>query len=383
LTALLRAPRPIRSMLSHVDLLRDLGPLAGRRYWRFRNGAVNEALGALDDQLYRRIWEDAAAALEAHVRHIGGRFWEISRGPRTTRVWRQEVMLDHPITARLALDKTLVRRLLQAAEVPVPDAVECPVHHTRVAEDFVKASGVPCVVKPAGGSSGDGVTCSVATVSDLRRAALRAAAFNDNLLVERQAVGEEYRLLLLDGRLLGIVRRGRPQVVGDGVSSIAELIETENRRRLDGPADGSTHLLRTDLDCVFALRAQNRTLRTVPTRAERVVVKTAVNQNCAREQDTITTVAPALVEGAARAAAAVGVRLAGVDVIITDPGASLAAAGGVVLEVNANPGLHHHYLVADPAGAVPVAVPILATLLAEQHGIARDSSHGQVAESVR
>lgn len=383
MTALHRAPGPIRRLLPQVDLLRDLGPWHALHYWRSRFSAVYEALAELHGQLYLRIWEEAAAALDAHVRHVGDGFLEISRGPRTTRVWRYEVMLDHPVTARLALDKPLVRRLLQAAELPVPDAVECPVHDTRAAVDFVKASGVPCVVKPASGNAGNGVTCSVATVSDLRRAALRAAAFSDNLLVERQAAGEDYRLLLLDGRLLGIVRRGRPQVVGDGVSSIAELIETENRRRLDGPAYGSTSLLRTDLDCIFTLRAQNRTLRTVPIQGERVVVKTAVNQNCAREQDTITTVAPALVEEAARAAATVGLRLAGVDVVITDPGASLAAAGGVVLEVNANPGLHYHYLVADPAGAVPVAVPILATLLAEQHGIARDSSHGQVAESVR
>ncbi len=383
LTALHRAPRPIRRLLPHIDLLRDLGPRQGLRYWQSLYGAVNQELGALGDQLYRRVWEDAAAAVEARVRHVGDGFLEISRGPRTTWVWRQEVMLDHPVTARLVMDKPLVRRLLQAAELPVPDAVECPVHDTRAAEAFVKAGGVPCVVKPASGNAGNGVTCLVSTVSDLRRAALRAAAFNDNLLVERQTAGEDYRLLLLDGHLLGIVRRGRPQVVGDGVSSIAELIDTENRRRLDGPADGSTFLLLTDLDCVFTLRAQNRTLRTVPIQGERVVVKTAVNQNCAREQDTITTVAPALVEGAARAAAAVGLRLAGVDVVLTDPGASLAAAGGVVLEVNANPGLHHHYLVADPAGAIAVAVPILATLLAEPHGIARDSNHGQVAESVR
>jgi len=377
----LPGPRPIRRLLSQVDLLRDLGPRQGLHYWHSRSSVTDETVMVLSHRLYRRIWEEAAAEVKADVRQVGAGFLEISRGSRTTFVWLQEVMLDHPVTARLALDKPLVRCLLQAADLPVPDALKCSARDTRAAADFVEAGGTPCVVKPANGSGGIGVTCSVATVSDLRRATLRAAAFDDTLLIERQAAGEDYRLLLLDGRLLGVVRRGKPQVIGDGISSIAELIEAENRRRLSGPADGSTFFLRPDLDCMFTLRGQNLKLRTVPTLGERIVVKTAVNQNSARDQDTVTAVAPELVEEAARAAAAVGLRLAGVDIVTSDPGSSLAAAGGVVLEVNANPGLHYHYLVADLASAVPVAIPILATLLAERNRMAHPSKRRQALES--
>jgi D-alanine-D-alanine ligase-like ATP-grasp enzyme len=57
------------------------------------------------------------------------------------------------------------------------------------------------------------------------------------------------------------------------------------------------------------------------------------------------------------------VRLAGVDLITTDLTASLHATGGVIIEVNGGPGLHHHYHVADRAGATRVAIPILRRLL--------------------
>jgi D-alanine-D-alanine ligase-like ATP-grasp enzyme len=72
---------------------------------------------------------------------------------------------------------------------------------------------------------------------------------------------------------------------------------------------------------------------------------------------------PELIAEARSAQNAVGLRLSGVDVITTDPTRPLADTGGVITEVNGTPGLHHHYLVADPEGATRVAIPILERLL--------------------
>jgi cyanophycin synthetase len=74
-------------------------------------------------------------------------------------------------------------------------------------------------------------------------------------------------------------------------------------------------------------------------------------------------IAPAVLADAARAASVVGLRLAGVDLITPDAGRPLAETGGAVIEVNADPGLHHHYQVADPETATPVAVRMLERLL--------------------
>ncbi len=83
--------------------------------------------------------------------------------------------------------------------------------------------------------------------------------------------------------------------------------------------------------------------------------------------------APELVADARTAAAAVGLRLAGVDVITPDASQPLREAGGVITDVNGTPGIHRHYLVADADGATRVAVPILDTLLREHRpGRTRD-----------
>ena len=94
------------------------------------------------------------------------------------------------------------------------------------------------------------------------------------------------------------------------------------------------------------------------------VVKTATNYNGPAETETLAAAdVGALIEPARHAAATLGVRLAGVDIVAADPTRPLAETDGVVLEVNGIPGLTHHYNVADRERATPVAVPILLALL--------------------
>jgi cyanophycin synthetase len=97
-----------------------------------------------------------------------------------------------------------------------------------------------------------------------------------------------------------------------------------------------------------------------------VAVKTVTSQNRISDNETVREpVAPELIEEARLAAAQVGVRLAGVDLITTDLSRSLKESGGVIIEVNGTPGLHYHYQVADQRNATRVAVPILRRLLEE------------------
>jgi glutathione synthase/RimK-type ligase-like ATP-grasp enzyme len=90
----------------------------------------------------------------------------------------------------------------------------------------------------------------------------------------------------------------------------------------------------------------------------------ATNNNAAEDNRTWRgELAPSVLEHARAAAAAVGLRLAGVDVLSTDISKPLHETGGVVSEVNGGPGLHHHYLVSEPGQATRVATPVLEILL--------------------
>ena len=156
--------------------------------------------------------------------------------------------------------------------------------------------------------------------AQLRRACLRAGRESRDLLVERQAPGDVLRILLYHGEPLDVLRRRPPTVVGDGRSTIAELIAAENDRRFAAAAGERPWVLRADLDCVFALEHAGLSLRSVPPAGERVAVKTAVSQNGPADNESILgETSDELLAEAALAARTLGVRLAGVDVITRDP----------------------------------------------------------------
>jgi cyanophycin synthetase len=359
--AALCAGAPVRNAAARADLLRAVGP--GYAWRRLHDRAELRRLGLEDpDAACRAIWSDAARELGASVEDAGDGFLEISRNGARTRVWRHWVMLDDIVTERLALDKTLVHGLLMSAGVPIPAHRELDRSDAAGAHDFLEQAGGPCVLKPAAGTSGgEGVTGSVRTPVQLARARLAAGRYDRRLLIERQVPGEMHRLMFLDGEIVDVVRRLRPRVSGDGRSTVEELIAAENGRRLaEGHRSG---LLRIDLDCVFTLAGQGLGLASVPAAEKEVVVKTASSENRTQENETVRDASPELIAETAQAVRAIGLRLAGVDVITSDARLPLAETGGAVIEVNGTPGLDYHYDVSDPASATRVAVPILSRLL--------------------
>jgi D-alanine-D-alanine ligase-like ATP-grasp enzyme len=353
-------------IVSRLDLLLATGPeaaLAHRRLARRLSRQDPPPHAAIN----AAIWADAARELAAELTELEGGVLEIRDDNGSTRVWRHVTALDDPVTIRIALERPLVHRLLREADVPVPEHVECAATRPGPALRFVRDRGGPFVVKPASGSSGGhGVTCSVHDGPQALRAFVAAARFDRKLVVERQAAGDMYRLLLLDGELLSVVRRRPPWVSGDGRTSVVQLIAAENRRRLEAGGAGGLALLRPDLDCVLTLRAQGLSPRSVPARGTKVVVKVASSENAPHDNELVHAPPCQAIVGHARAAAAaVGLRLAGIDVVTTDLSRELRETGGAVIEVNGTPGLHYHYQVANTGGAGRVAVPILRRLLEE------------------
>lgn len=321
-----------------------------------------------DPAVYGPIWRSAAATLDAQVRDLGDGFLEIRSGHHRARVWRNLVELDDPVTLRLVGDKPAVHRLLSEADLPVPDFVTADRSDLSAAAEFVARSDAPCVVKPAFGTGrGMGVTCGVATVSDLHRGAVWAGRWGDSLLIEGQARGCEYRVLMLDGEILDVVRRRPPHVTGDGRSTVAELIDAENERRRSRAGQHGLFAIRIDLDCLLALRAAGLTLGSVPRPGAEVTVKHAANENGPEDNESMPgAVGPAFAADMRTAVDALGARLASVEVVTSELDRSLRQAGGSIIEVNTTPGLHYHYQVADPERAIPVAVPILRAVLAAE-----------------
>jgi cyanophycin synthetase len=336
----------------------------GRAFLRWRNPHRREA-DRHRVAFYDRAWREAAEELGATFAPVGGGISEISLGDVRTRVIENTCAIDDPVTLAVLADKVLTHQIVSAEGVPVPRHRAFAFRELSRAIDFLRSTAADCVVKPAAGTGGGrGVTTGVRTAHHLATAAAAAAVYTDDLLIEEQVPGDNYRLLYLDGELVDAFVRRPPTVVGDGRSSVAALVRRANDLRLRERAGVSQVLLTVDPDMRRTLARQGLTLRSVPPVGTSVVLKTVVNENAGADNtNAMGLLCDSVVQDCARAVRALRVRLAGVDVITRNPRLGLRVTGGVVLEVNAPPNFYYHYHQRD--GAYPVAKHALRKLLLE------------------
>lgn len=359
LAAVARAGRAGR-LLGPVVALQGVARASDVHRVRAQVRDLSSLVAAGRSAFYRGIWESAATRLGASVRPVVGDFLEITRGTAATIVRENLVELDNPVTLELAGDREASAQRLEAAGLPVAPRVRFTLSTAAAARAFLAENG-PSVVKPARGTgAGAGVTCDVRSEEELARAALNAVRFCPELVIERQLTGAEHRLLVLDGVVVGAVRREVPAVVGDGSTSVVGLMLAENQRRAAAHGTEGLFLLALSLDAVLALRRQGLRPASVPAAGQRVAVAGTVNagapSDCCAEAPT-----PALAAAAVAAAAALRLRWASVEIACHNPDTGL----GGVIEVNSTPGFSYHYQVRDPATVRPVAEPLLDALLQE------------------
>lgn len=354
----------LRRAVIRADVVRSTGVRhAWRRRWRDR--AYERTAPERRRLLAQSMWQEAAAAIGATMTALSPTVAQIRRGGASTVVMGETTRLNDVVSVELAGEKPLVHQLLADTNLPVPEHILVAGPRERVAaEEFLLAAHGPCVVKPCRGSGGDGVTGEVRAPAQLRRALRCAWRYDSRALVEHQGRGDVYRALVLEGKILAAVRRRSPHVEGDGRRTVEQLLLDAYDERLAAGAAEPVKRLVADLDCVFTLGAAGLGLRSVPAPGLSVAVGTVSNYNRAADNETVEPeeLGPVQAEVTA-AAAAVGLRLAGVDIVASSLARPLAETGGIILEVNGRPALHHHRLVNRPADAPMVAASILEVLL--------------------
>jgi cyanophycin synthetase len=351
-------------------MLEILYLLALVRGYRRRRNPQRQQSGRDLEAFHERIWREAAEHVGATYRPLGFNIADITRGDARVRTVENTCSIDDPVTLAIALNKLLTYQLLGENGIPTPRHVGFTLRSLDRAVAFLKSSRGECVVKPAGGTGGGrGVTTGLRDVAQVARAAAAAAVYSGDLLIEEQVEGDNYRLLYLDGVLLDAFVRKYPTVVGDGRSSIAQLVRNANAERLRSGSGLSQVQLTIDLDMRRTLAKQGLSLRSVPPAGANVRLKTVVNENLGADNTTATgRLCRSLIEDGARAARSLHVRLAGIDIITGDPEVPLAESGGAVIEVNTTPNFYYHYNKSD--GRFPVAIHVLEALLS---GPARDA----------
>lgn len=313
------------------------------------------------------------------IRLNDGNLVQLGYGKQQRRIWTAETSRTSAIAESISSDKDLSKRLLQSCGVPVPEgrAVDSPEDAWDAACDI----GIPVVVKPSDGNHGRGVSTNLNTREEVEAAYRLAVVEGSEVLVERFVPGDEHRLLVVGGRLVAAARGEIASVVGDGVSTITQLIDSQINTdpRRGTTEDFPLNLVRLEDDpaVVLELRRQGYAADSVPPAGKQVLVQR--NGNVAF--DVTDRVHPSVAAIAALAARVVGLDIAGVDLVAEDIGRPLDEQGGAIVEINAGPGLLMHLKPADGEPR-PVGRAIVDHLFAEQEDgripvVGISGSHGK------
>ena len=255
----------------------------------------------------------------------------------------QAAMTDRTsaIGVDIASDKELTKRLLCEAGISVPDGKL--VQSEAEAVTALAEIGVPAVVKPQNACQGKGVALNLNTPAQVAHAFRRASQYSPKVIVERQFMGRDYRVLVIDGQVVAASERIPARVEGDGDRTIRELIEMTNRDPRRGQ-DHETSLTRIEIDqpLIEYLDRAGLTLDSVPERGRSVQLRDCANLSTGGTARDVTESAhPEVVAMCERAARLIGLDICGIDLILSDIAAPLEPDTGII-EINAAPGLRMH-----------------------------------------
>ncbi|HSL67113.1 MAG TPA: cyanophycin synthetase, partial [Actinomycetota bacterium] len=290
------------------------------------------------------IIDEAAARDIPYMRLNEQSLVQLGQGMYQKRIRATMTSSTAALAVDIASDKKLTNQLLAAAGLPTPrsEAVRSEGEAVAAARRF----GFPVVIKPLDGNHGRGVSLDVRTERDVRKGYKRARDESRRgiVVVESFVQGNDYRVLVIGGRMVAIAQRVPAHVTGDGKRTVAELVEVTNQ----DPRRGIGHekvltKIKVDDAATELLKKQGYTLHDVP--EEGSVVKLATTGNMSTGGISIDRTFEAHeenVEIAEEAARVVGLDVAGIDFLTPDISQPVRETGGAIVEVNAAPGFRMH-----------------------------------------
>jgi len=246
------------------------------------------------------------------------------------------------IAVNIAGDKEDTKKFLESVYLPVPDGKL--VKDENELMKVVEQLGYPLVTKPLNGNQGRNVTCGITNFENLLTGFRYANEISKLVLIEKEIQGQDYRFLVIGNQFIAASRRLPAFVVGDGHSTIYDLVEIENKN----PNRGNGHenmLTKIELDAATDLCLQKQSMSTssIPESGKQILLKLTANLSTGGTAEDVTDlVHPKNKLIAEKASRVIGLDICGIDIISPDITEPLPENGGAIIEVNAAPGLRMH-----------------------------------------
>lgn len=262
------------------------------------------------------------------------------------------------IAVDIACNKELTKKMLDEAAIPVPSGDL--VSDAEGLESVIEKIGYPIVLKPLDGNHGKGSSINVNDWESAKVGLLHAQNYGAKVIVEKYITGFDFRVLVINHKMIAAARRVPAHIVGDGENNIQQLIDKENLdpRRGYGHENVLTEIL-VDKDTNELLTILNYTLESIPKKGEIVYLKSTANLSTGGTSIDVTDlIHPENITMCERISRIIGLDVCGIDIMAENLTQPLKESGGAILEVNAAPGFRMHLA---PSEGLPrnVAAPVV------------------------
>ncbi|MBS7787397.1 cyanophycin synthetase [Flavobacterium sp. CYK-55] len=262
------------------------------------------------------------------------------------------------IAVDIACNKEETKRMLDMASIPVASGGICVDEEDL--ENVIKKIGFPIVIKPLDGNHGKGASINVKNMDDAKAGLAHAKNYSRRVIVEKFITGFDFRVLVIDNKLVAAALREPAHVKGNGTHNIQQLIDETNKdpRRGYGHENVLTEIT-VDRDTTDLLTKKGYTLETVPSKDEIVYLKSTANLSTGGTSVDVTDMMhPENIFLCERISRVIGLDICGIDIMAPNLTQPLKENGGCILEVNAAPGFRMHLA---PSEGLPrnVAAPVI------------------------
>jgi cyanophycin synthetase len=330
-----------------TELKKDLKDLARLR--------AEAALGASTDALVQEA--ESRGIPWTHIEICD--LFQLGYGKFQKRVQASLTSHSSVLGVELAGNKENTKKILGSLGVPVP--LGEVIYAFRELEDAIhRLGGYPIVIKPLDGNHGRGITIEIKTWRQAEVAYDRAREVSNGVIVEHFYEGRDHRILVVNHKVVAVAERVPAHVLGNGQATIWALVEQENQdaRRGQGHDNVLTHI-ELDRATDAMLSRQGYTLETILPLDQICYLRATANLSTGGIAiDRTDEVHPDTVWLAERVSRILDLDVAGLDVLTTDITKPLSEVNGVIVEVNAAPGLRMHVSPSQGMGR-NVAAPIL------------------------
>lgn len=306
------------------------------------------------------IVEEAASRGIPWIRLNKYSLCQLGYGANQKRIQATVTSETSSIGVELACDKEDTKFLLEQAEVEVPKGDI--IRRESSLEEACRYVGFPLVIKPVDGNHGRGITVDIQNYEEALVAFRNAKESSKSgaIIVEKFITGRDYRILVINNKLVAAALRTPAHVIGDGKSTVQELIDIVNSdpRRGYGHENVLTQITVNELTKNI-IKDAGYTLESVIPKDEMLILKDTANLSTGGTAEDVTDIMhPENIEMAERISRIIDLDICGIDVMTTDISQPLSETGGAVLEVNAGPGFRMHLA---PTSGLPrnVAAPVV------------------------